>query len=150
MAQGTQCLPGLSYNLLQAGEWPQYNHQSCQILFSYFAPRMAKVKKKREISQENIRDDYSLNMLIKLLGCKAINVRDVNAPNTKKKRRGEENSPKIFSFWNALSWKTLSFVIKHSMQVCKIFSRVLSSWMVHHVFIWWSALSFLGLSERTI
>ena len=68
MAQGTQCLPGLSYNLLQAGEWPQYNHQSCQILFSYFAPRMAKVKKKREISQENIRDDYSLNMLIKLFG----------------------------------------------------------------------------------
>lgn len=29
---------------------------------------MAKVKKKREISQENIRDDYSLNMLIKLFG----------------------------------------------------------------------------------
>ena len=51
---------------------------------------MAKVKKKREISQENIRDDYSLNMLIKLLGCKAINVRDVNTPNTKKKRRGRK------------------------------------------------------------
>ena len=45
---------------------------------------MAKVKKKREISQENIRDDYSLNM------SKAINVRDVNAPNTKKKRRGRK------------------------------------------------------------
>ena len=150
MAQGTQCSPGLSYNLLQAGEWPQYNHQSCQILFSYFAPRMAKVKKKREISQENIRDDYSLNMLIKLFGLQGNKCTRCKRSQYEKETAREEDSPKIFSFWNALSWKTLSFVIKHSMQVCKIFSRVLSSSMVHHVFIWWSALSFLGLSERTI
>ena len=101
--------------------------------------------RKRDISQENIRDDYSLNMLIKLFGLQGNKcTRCKRSQYEKETARGGRFSKDF------LILKRIKLLIKHSMQVCNVFSRVLYSSMVHHVFIWWSALSFLGLSERTI